>query len=407
MRGAERPGKTKWTRPFLPPLNTLSLEAAKMLFLDISDPVDDETLVEELLQLTGNLPLAVTLIASLAEFEGCDSVFKRWKLESTSLLSDGMDKQSNLDKSIMISLTSPRMATYPGSQELLSLLSLLPDGISEEDLELAGIPLPNIGRCCTTLRRTALAFVDRDNRLKALVPIRQYIQRNVPPSYTLLQPLQNYLYKLVHLIAKWEWTPQAHTGIFQQVTENLGNIYSLIEHALHHPDVDTTQTINCVVDLSAYDHIIGYNCVSSRLRTLLLQLEPPVQQSHDLLLQGYHALALLRGSSFSTSTVEITDSELWAQTAMQCFSGVGNAAGQGKYLVLFLPHFCDLNNQSSFSCNMHLIGIPLQGKWCGHIEVYSGVPTCSSILQTSQRPSFTIASSSTAFGAKTPTRSPT
>ena len=91
MRGAERPGNIRWTRPFLPPLIPISSDAARKIFYDISNPVDDEAQVTELLQLTDNLPLAVTLIASLASFEGCDLVFRRWKSESTAMLSDGVD----------------------------------------------------------------------------------------------------------------------------------------------------------------------------------------------------------------------------------------------------------------------------------------------------------------------------
>lgn len=171
MRGADRPGKIKWTRPFLLPLETVSSEAAHQIYIDISsDPADGEALgVTELLKLTDNLPLAVTLIAHLAAFEGCDSVLTRWKVESTSVLSDGLDKRSNLDMSIMLSLTSPRMAATPGSRELLSLLSLLPDGISEVNLERTGVTLNSIARCRVTLCRTSLAFVDGDGRLKTLV----------------------------------------------------------------------------------------------------------------------------------------------------------------------------------------------------------------------------------------------
>lgn len=69
MRGAERPRGVVWTRPFLQPLGTLDPEAARQTFLDLSD-IDDDPDVDELLRLTDNLPLAVTLMASLASYEG-------------------------------------------------------------------------------------------------------------------------------------------------------------------------------------------------------------------------------------------------------------------------------------------------------------------------------------------------
>ncbi|KAJ7794036.1 hypothetical protein B0H14DRAFT_2924510 [Mycena olivaceomarginata] len=57
------------------------------------------------------MPLAVELIAHLADYEGCPSVLTRWAKERTSLLSEGNDKRSSLDASIKISLSSPRVAS--------------------------------------------------------------------------------------------------------------------------------------------------------------------------------------------------------------------------------------------------------------------------------------------------------
>jgi hypothetical protein len=66
-------------------------------------------IVQQLIDLTGNLPLAVSLIANVASYEGCDVALSRWKTESTRLLSDGYDKTSSLEISIMLSLSSARM----------------------------------------------------------------------------------------------------------------------------------------------------------------------------------------------------------------------------------------------------------------------------------------------------------
>ncbi|KAJ7102760.1 hypothetical protein C8R44DRAFT_988121 [Mycena epipterygia] len=68
MRDQECPLKILWTRPFIQPLSPLSADAPNKTFIDISD-TDNEAgtpHVAELLALTGNLPLAVTLIANAA-----------------------------------------------------------------------------------------------------------------------------------------------------------------------------------------------------------------------------------------------------------------------------------------------------------------------------------------------------
>ncbi|KAJ7683713.1 P-loop containing nucleoside triphosphate hydrolase protein [Mycena rosella] len=71
MRGAERPSKVRWTRPFLPPLTPLSRIAARQTFIDIADDTHDDSDIDELISLTDNLPLALNLIANVAGSEGC------------------------------------------------------------------------------------------------------------------------------------------------------------------------------------------------------------------------------------------------------------------------------------------------------------------------------------------------
>ncbi|KAJ7931063.1 P-loop containing nucleoside triphosphate hydrolase protein [Mycena leptocephala] len=132
MRGAERPAKVRWTHPFLPPLNPLSSPAARQTFVDIADESHDCRDIDEILSFTDNMPLAVNLMAHLVDYEGCSNVLTRWKTEKTALLSNGYDRISSLDASIEISLSSPRIS--PGAKELLTLLSILPDGLSEIEI---------------------------------------------------------------------------------------------------------------------------------------------------------------------------------------------------------------------------------------------------------------------------------
>ncbi|KAJ7303158.1 P-loop containing nucleoside triphosphate hydrolase protein, partial [Mycena albidolilacea] len=180
MRGAEHPQKTRWTRPFLQPLTPLSNAAAWQVFVDITEDQHELSKVQQLLDITGNLPLAISLMANVVAYEGCDQTLSRWNKENTHLLSDGYDQRSNLDISIMLSYSSPRMTC--GAKELLSLLSMLPDGLSDADLVQSKLPLENILSCKSTLVQVSLAYIDNTKHLKCLVPIRQYIQRLHPPS---------------------------------------------------------------------------------------------------------------------------------------------------------------------------------------------------------------------------------
>ncbi|KAJ7910213.1 P-loop containing nucleoside triphosphate hydrolase protein, partial [Mycena leptocephala] len=134
MRGAERPAKVAWTQPFLQPLKPLEQDAAWKTFFEIADNTHNPEEVDKLLALTDNMPLAVNLLAHLVDSEGCTSVLSRWEEEKTSLMSDGYDRRSNLDLSIELSLSSPRLDSFPHSKDLLSLLSKLPDGLSDAEL---------------------------------------------------------------------------------------------------------------------------------------------------------------------------------------------------------------------------------------------------------------------------------
>ncbi|KAJ7199392.1 P-loop containing nucleoside triphosphate hydrolase protein, partial [Mycena pura] len=192
MRGAERPAKVHWTQPFLPPLKPLPADAARQMFTDIADDFHEPKEIDQLLQLTDNMPLAVDLVAHLVDYDSCASVLARWETEKTSLLSAGHDRRSNLDASIAISLSSPRLMAQPGAKDLLSLLSILPDGLSDIELLQSKLPIQAVLACKTVLLSTSLAFMDDKKRLKSLVPIREHMQYFHPVEASLVQPLQKH-----------------------------------------------------------------------------------------------------------------------------------------------------------------------------------------------------------------------
>ncbi|KAJ7670187.1 P-loop containing nucleoside triphosphate hydrolase protein [Mycena polygramma] len=155
IRGVERPAKVAWTHPFLPSLRSLDQDAARQTFIDIADAIHDPKEVDKVLALTDNMPLAINLLAHLVDIEGCSMVLTRWEEEKTSVVSDGWDRKSNLDLSISLSLSSPRLKAFPHSQELLSLLSMLPNGLSDVELLQSKLTIDNILGCKTVLISTS------------------------------------------------------------------------------------------------------------------------------------------------------------------------------------------------------------------------------------------------------------
>ncbi|KAJ6611897.1 hypothetical protein B0H10DRAFT_338086 [Mycena sp. CBHHK59/15] len=289
MRGVERPGKVRWTRPFLAPLEPLDPVAARQIYVDIADePTSDEEQIqmEELLELSDNLPLAITLLAHIASFEGCGPTLARYRSENTSLISQGYDKRSNLHKSIMLSLCSRRLTTVPDSIKLLGLLSLLPDGISDVEMNQCDQQIRDIAKCKSTLVRTALAFLNPNGRLRVLAPIREYIQKFHPPIRASVRPLQTYLCGLVKV-----WND--HRELFSphlvgNITSNLGNIRSLLQHSICGDIELVRDTGYGILDLDAFLHESVRGCTD-----LFRQLPDIIKRTSDKYLDGYHICALL------------------------------------------------------------------------------------------------------------------
>ncbi|KAF7354190.1 NB-ARC domain-containing protein [Mycena venus] len=256
MRGAQRPGKVKWTRPFLHPLKPLHPSASAEIFYDISDPPSMAELsdFEEIMSMTGHLPLAVSLMASVASSEGYSGTLMRWKAGDTSLVSIGNDRGSNLDRSIQISLSSPRMMSRPTALHLLSVLAVLPDGLSDAELAVGVVPIPSPLECKSILLSTSLAYIDRDGRIKALSPIRDYVQRVYPPKKALLDSLGTYWQDLLKL---WDTHIQlSNKDLASQLTANIGNINNLILHVEKVEDSLDEPMLHSIIILTKFSQFI-------------------------------------------------------------------------------------------------------------------------------------------------------
>ncbi|KAJ6562464.1 hypothetical protein B0H19DRAFT_1144625 [Mycena capillaripes] len=328
MRGEERPMKVRWSRPFLRPLSPLSDHAAKQVFRDITDAVDNDGQVDELLRFTDNLPLAVTLMASLVSFEGASPVLHRWKAERLSVLSElseGADKSSNLGTSIMMSLSSPRLTAIPDAVTLLRLLSVLPDGVTDSALAEMKLPLKDIALCRVTLCRTSLAYIDHD-RLKALVPIREHMRAFHPPSPCLVSLLRDFFYQLVNLFCE-KWARAVGSGLVQRLSADLGNIHSLLHMALEEERPPSAKTISCIIDLARFTEVTDLGSCE-----LLRSISGVVEQLDDADLQGRYFMARSRIPNNMPPSA-------YMQMAIDKFEAANNVAAQAMaYHELSVHH---------------------------------------------------------------------
>ncbi|KAJ7104902.1 hypothetical protein C8R44DRAFT_987793 [Mycena epipterygia] len=132
IRGDERPRQVRWTRPFLGTLSPLSISAARMAFLDISDVPPQDPGLEELLALTKNNPGTITHMAGLASFEGCASLIARWHAEGPALLLDRAQRTAPPRPILLKDLDSEE--DMPGLATVLDPIDFLEDPDSEEDM---------------------------------------------------------------------------------------------------------------------------------------------------------------------------------------------------------------------------------------------------------------------------------
>ncbi|KAJ7874960.1 hypothetical protein B0H14DRAFT_3130870 [Mycena olivaceomarginata] len=292
MRGAERPAKVQWTRPFLLPLKPLDQKAARLTFIDIADDKHDLDQVDKILSLTDNMPLAINLLAHLVDSEGCSNVLLRWKKEKTSMISEGFDKRSNLDLSISLSLSSPRIKLLPQSQELLSLLGMLPDGLSDMDLIQSKLPLEHPLKCKAVLKSTALAYSDENKRLKVLMPIREYIQRHQRPEDQLVHTLLKHFQDLLHFYVE-SGGDESGASTVNHIASNIANIQNLLRWGLLEEHSDLLDNIRGVCHLNRFNRATGQGS------TLLIgEIKHLLPRLGNQQLQLYAINELLRSSYY-------------------------------------------------------------------------------------------------------------
>ncbi|KAJ6483293.1 hypothetical protein C8R45DRAFT_1149202 [Mycena sanguinolenta] len=306
MRGAERPVNVQWTRPFMAVLEPLGDAAARQVFADIADPNETEDF-EKVLKLSNNLPLAINLLAQLVDVEGCSTVLSRWERENVSMLSDGYDKRSNLEMSIQLSLSSPRMAVLPQAKQLLSLLALLPDGISDTELRLMSLPIADVLECKSILLRTALAYKS-GKQLKVLVPIQEYMQKVHPPSRDLVQRLLGDFQELFDMQQKYG-AMMSGLHVFNRLRSNLVNIRNVLLYELRQ-EHELENIVPYVLLLHSVARILNQQSLS-----LISQLPSVISNLGNSHLETLYIIGLIE----TWSSKPISDADILIKKVLRYF----------------------------------------------------------------------------------------
>ena len=254
MRGLQKPSGTRWSN-VLPPLQPLDMKSALAIFKAISGEEDRYAI--ELIQAVDCVPLAVTLMANLASVDGetTESLWLRWNEESTSMVEKGLDRLSSLEISVQVSLSSPRMQHDPSAAEFLSLLALLPDGMSPNTLRACRTgmsDLISVNKAISTLRQNALVY-DFNGTLRVLSPIRLFIRAHRPPSPQARQFLYDHFIRLA-----LQGSSSHDSTVRSQLEGEVGNINATLIDTLKSTGTRPLQEIiEAVVSFCQYTYVSG------------------------------------------------------------------------------------------------------------------------------------------------------
>ncbi|KAF8171908.1 P-loop containing nucleoside triphosphate hydrolase protein [Mycena galopus ATCC 62051] len=200
-RDIDRPRGIKWA---VLNVKTLAPDAAIETWDAISDGHNQFSV--QLMEAVDNLPLAVTLLAQLAQIESSEELWNCWEANSTKLVtSDGTRHRLNsLEFSIELSLKSPRIEKYKGALDFFAVLCMLPQGMSKgritEFKTTVANDLPELDDIITVLKQCSLAYT-RDGFLCVLSPIRQCIlshpELSTPLSKNLFGQMAEVYFELI------------------------------------------------------------------------------------------------------------------------------------------------------------------------------------------------------------------
>jgi hypothetical protein len=138
---------------------------------------------------------------------------------------------------------------------------MLPDGLSDIELCHSNLPIDNILGCKTALTRTALAYQTERKHLKALIPIREYMQKTHQPTNYLIQPLMKYFHRLLEVY--WEFNgTQIGSQTVAQISSNMANIQTLLQNGLQPDHPDLKDTILCALALNSFSRLTGQGSIS-------------------------------------------------------------------------------------------------------------------------------------------------
>jgi tetratricopeptide (TPR) repeat protein len=185
----------------------------------------------DMLQQMDGVPFAVELLAKQAQGVDLDITLQRWRDERLEMLQSDASKGFDLTESIEFSLRDPRLSE--NARRLLSVLALLPAGLSETDRRSL---FPWSTAAIALLQKAAL--VEREGRRwRLLVFIREQVRDTRPPQEEDKKKLLEFYFSLAQRLGPQVGKANGREA-FNQLFEEIDNIESLLLMALEEKNTD-------------------------------------------------------------------------------------------------------------------------------------------------------------------------
>ncbi|KAJ7321310.1 hypothetical protein DFH08DRAFT_818679 [Mycena albidolilacea] len=265
-----------------------------------------------------------------------------------------------MNLSISLSLSSRRIQLFPQSQELLSLLSMLPDGLADVDLIQSNLPLENILKCKTTLKSTALAYSDEHKRLKVLMPIQEYLQRNQPPRDHLIQKVFEYFEEMLKFYTKYSGT-QSNSKIVPQIKSKLTNIQNVLQWGLKQNQPNLSKSIYCQWS----------SCPNSDFEALALQALDHLKHFDDPDLES--RLYICMASYYQHFKIDLFEATNMCKKSISLAILTGNSRRHSQALHRLAWNNIQLGKYSAAQIWQELPGIYIQKHWLSVQRLCAGM----------------------------------
>ncbi|KAI0042087.1 hypothetical protein FA95DRAFT_614898 [Auriscalpium vulgare] len=224
MRGSEEPDYIAWTEVQV--LDIMDAQTAQKTFRQICGQWDEWA--AKLMEAVDCLPLAVTLLANLAQTTSTEELWTQWKLNTVASIERAKGHRlTSLEVSICMSINGVRMQSNTSTLQLLSILCQLPRGLNINRVAefAAHLVMPDIEQNVQILKECSLAYFSSDNFLSTHSLIRHYCQKYHPVCTTDKDALKDYYVELS--LKDTTGKPDLH---IEQLTEsgNLCEVLSLV-----------------------------------------------------------------------------------------------------------------------------------------------------------------------------------